>query len=613
MPNHENVPIYRVNYPIPDRVFNTKIGPEEKHTDIRNHAKIVVLAIIDDGIPFAHKNFRYGENKKSTRVEYCWSQGATSPGDKNEPVRFGREFTRTHIETRISDLAGNEDAIYEQAGLLSSPGSPPMPLDRLYSHGAHVLDTMAGNLDEIENEKTIYKIIAVDLPPTSSWDTSGFGKDMFVLSAMHYIFKRADDIARSLGLKSPLPLIINFSYGLSGGPHDGTASLEAAMDEMVKKRRCSAPTALVVPSGNEFLQSLHAVLIEKHFCKKIATLDWQLQPNDQTSSYLEIWMPKGWTANDFEFLVSSPNGQKTVLKKGQNEASLIGSSSGDESIVGKIYKEQHRLEAKGRWRVVIAIAPTDAKTSAIDNDGNSLPSAQSGTWRISLKKLRNCPIGSVQNRSGKSYVDGVEIWIQRDEVFGQGKTGARQSYLRDPKNELFWKDGTVRQTDSVKDDAKVRRFGSMNGLATGNTSLVVGGYNKSLKSASVYSSAGSLRYEKKDSVVTPSDTTQVDISAVVDRSQWQPGIIAAGTRSGSNIAAQGTSSASPQICRLLAKLFGENNTEYLITNEGKAKEGNKNYMWLLAASEATNSKIVDRRIAHPASKQRLGKIVAVGE
>ena len=37
----------------------------------------------------------------------------------------------------------------------------------------------------------VTRIIAVDLPATSVWDTSGYGKDMLVVSALHYLFDRA--------------------------------------------------------------------------------------------------------------------------------------------------------------------------------------------------------------------------------------------------------------------------------------------------------------------------------------------------------------------------------------------------------------------------------------
>ena len=108
------------------------------------------------------------------------------------------------------------------------------------------------------------RIIAVDLPATVSWDTSGFGTDMFVLvRAALTSSTEADRIAAAHGA-GPLPVVVNLSYGHSGGPHDQTALIAAAFDELVEARRQLAPTAVVIPSGNSFLDRLHAVLEPNH-------------------------------------------------------------------------------------------------------------------------------------------------------------------------------------------------------------------------------------------------------------------------------------------------------------------------------------------------------------
>ncbi len=48
-----------------------------------------------------------------------------------------------------------------------------------------------------------------------------------MLGALHYIFDRADRLAaRLLGDGSGFPLVINFSFGFTGGPHGGRDRLE---------------------------------------------------------------------------------------------------------------------------------------------------------------------------------------------------------------------------------------------------------------------------------------------------------------------------------------------------------------------------------------------------
>jgi hypothetical protein len=101
--------------------------------------------------------------------------------------------------------------------------------------------------------------------------------------------------------------------------------------------------------------------------------------------------------------------------------------------------------------------------------------------------------------------------------------------------------------------AFVRRFGSLNGLATGRTTLVVGGYRlgaglgSKLKHArpSLYSSAGTLACEGVEEQESAWPEKQVECSSMADRSRALPGTIAAGVRSGSLSLVQGTSAAAP--------------------------------------------------------------------
>ncbi len=541
----ESLTYFRTNYPLlPGTLVSApKITkPNSASTRPKKPERLIITAIIDDGIPFAHKNYRNADNM--TRIDYCWSQSAT-PNPDGDTVLFGREFTNNDIDAYISAHGCDEDAIYAEAGLLSEKNHVPMPLDRMHSHGAHVMDSMAGNWDA-DSEDDV-RIIAVDLPAASNWNTSGFGKDMYVLSALHYIFLRADILAKEYGFDGPVPLVLNLSYGISGGPHNGSNIIEAAIDELVSKRLESAPTAVVLPSGNLFSSRLHSVITDRHFekRKKITHLNWVIQPDDRTSSFLEIWLPESLKKNDqIEIAVGPPNGASTGFY-GENTSGSSYSNpldiKHDGNIVGTISEEVYR---GGRTRFLIAIAPTDATPAA------KLPSAPSGVWKVSVKKKN-----AHYSLRRPSDLTGIEAWIHRDESYGQGNTGAKQSYFLDRKNVLYWGDGAPSRKDRVASGVKTRRFGTLNGLATGKHTIVVGGYDDSSKKAARYSSAGALR-NTGDPVnrVVPNDA-QVDISAMTERGQWSPGIVGAGTRSGITVALRGTSSAAPQISRALGELF----------------------------------------------------------
>ena len=522
----------RVNFPIRgetlDLTFPQSPDPGPLDPDVDTGKPLVILAIIDHGIPFAHRDF-FG--KSGTRIDYCWSQSA--PADGSGAVLFGREFTRDSINTLCRDGGNDEDAIYRKAGLLGGPGKTPMPLARKHSHGAHVLGTMAGKWPA-DKDPAQLRIIAVDLPSTSVWDTSGFGCDMFLLAAMHYILERAARIAAAYG-QPDLPVVINVSYGISGGPQDGGGLLEAAFDEMIAFRRKSAPTALVMPSGNSFQDSLHARIAPQHFApdpggaSRSAAISWLAPPNDMTSSYLELWFPAGASLAECQIELNPPPGYPAVpplmIRPQDGGVDLVVGGL----VVGLAGFELYRGQ---RWRAVVILAPSEPRALPQGNYG----AAPAGRWTLTLHQPLSAPV-----------LAGIDCRIHRDTGFGQGKTGARQSWFIDPSQDRFAPDGGPAQTDPNQPATKVRRFGAMNGMATGKSALVVAGYVGKTAKAAYYSGAGP---ETGSGPAKP-----VDLAAETERSAYFPGVVSSGTRSSTVVAQQGTSSAAPQAARALALCF----------------------------------------------------------
>lgn len=482
---------------------------------------LVILAVIDDGIAFAHQGFLAAG---ATRIDYCWSQ--TAPADGSGAVLFGREFTREGIEALRAAHHGDEEAIYRAAGLLGRPGQPPLPLARAHAHGTHVLATAATCAPE---EAAQTRIIAVDLPATALWDTSGFGTDMFLLAGLHYIFDRASAIAAAHG-RGEVPLVINISLGWSGGPHDGASAIEAALAEMITARRAQAATALILPSGNMFQDRLSARIEDGHFApvagqKAEASLRWFAPPADMTSTFAELWLSPGAKPAGHVFSLTAPGGEVTSVSPQVPHQDVVVAGR----IVGQITLDHYR---QGRWRVVICLAPTEPKALPPAPHG----AAPAGEWRI-----------GVQRKAGQSGT--VFLRVQRDVDHEQGHTGARQSWLVDPAYDRYAPDGALAQEDDPAAQAMVRRFDGLNGLATGAASLNVGGHVASLGRAARYSSAGPV-------VAGPGALGRgVDTSAATDRSPALTGIVSAGNRTGCFVALQGTSSAAPQIAAALLAAF----------------------------------------------------------
>jgi hypothetical protein len=154
-----------------------------------------VLGVIDDGLPFAHRAFLGTDGR--TRISHLWLQSARAlPHDR---VPFGREITNGESHALRARYGPDERRLYRAAGAIDrSLPEVGRVLERHSTHGAHILGLAGGNDPRIPGPPLDddVQIVAVQLPNTVAWDTSGFGKEMFMLSALHYIFVRASEIAR---------------------------------------------------------------------------------------------------------------------------------------------------------------------------------------------------------------------------------------------------------------------------------------------------------------------------------------------------------------------------------------------------------------------------------
>jgi len=551
-------PRFRIAFPIPDDAMHFKgVRPGEpawRRDDglrrrIGKRKRITICAVIDDGLPFAHRNFRDVTGTR-TRIEFCWLQSvARDEGQKS--VLFGREYTRGQIEYYIARFGDDEDALYRAAGATSDTEGLSSLIDRHATHGGHVMDLATGYAPERgEDPAEEIRIIAVQLPNTIAWDTSGFGKDMYMLSAFHYIFDRADIIARGYDIGSAR-LVINFSYGFSGGRHDGKTELEAAINELVyKRRKHRGPTALVLPAGNSFLDRLHGRVNQADFKNGAAKFPWRIQPNDRTPCYLELWFwecfdPSGYLIelmDPWGRLVELSDGKRRYLSMPVKPEPSIGYGdprrvrkvlNANQEQVGQVSSDHHRHD---RWRVLVVMAPTEP------NDSRS-PGAQPGEWTVVIRR----------GRGARLLDHPILCWIQRSADPELLRSGSRQSYFDDPRDLRYNLQGDLSEEDT--DGAFTRRFGSLNGLATELLALDVAGYRLGAGRGSTLEEARPSLYSSAGSLETGWPDAQVACSSMSDRSRVLRGTIAAGVRSGSLSRVHGTSVAAPFVARQLATIF----------------------------------------------------------
>jgi hypothetical protein len=475
----------------------------------------VIVAVIDDGLAFAHERFRFASGK--TRFKYFWDQNdlpsnVLLPGNKaRQDFGFGRELTGNDIDNLISQCnhAGSvdEDEVYRRAH--------QRLVARRAAHGTHVMDVACGLDPHVASASSPY-LIGVQLPRWVTEETSGGLLTPLVDAAITYILSRADLIAAEDGT-APLPVVINLSYGTIAGPHDGTGALEAAIDQRIASRKL-APLSVVLPAGNHYLARCHAQIGLpdgggiKH--KPRAHLDWRVQPDNKACSFAEVWLPltaHTGTRPHLALRIQTPTGHRSPwLHPGQYWA---WPSAADVRFEAAYYN----APGQRSW-LRLAMSPTAAMSAA----GHTAPS---GNWEI-----------EIENHGGAVQFD---AWVQRgDTPFGYPLWG-RQSRFDDPEYVRFDVAGRAEEQDS--NASHVRRRGTLNALATGRYSTVVGSYRRSDGKPSEFSGSGPA-----------SSRTGPDASAVADDSVAARGVIAAGTRSGSVLALRGTSVAAPQVTRRIA-------------------------------------------------------------
>lgn len=505
------------------------ITGETRTRNLAGRSPICLLAVIDDGLAFAHPTLLDGQGQP--RMECCWLQSATPAPNGKGTVLFGRELLRQDIATLVQECHGDEDRLYRAAGQFAGTHGPH-PLAGRASHGAHVLSLAAGRRPGDDGDALDrIRLIGVELPPALVTDTVGFGKDAYVLAAFHYIFDRADRIAKAYGVER-LPLVINFSFGFTGGPHDGTDRLEAAVQAMIEARGPEI-TELVMPAGNHFQARLHGVVTAKAGdAEGRFTIPWRVQPDDRTSNYLEVWYPAERAARPGQPVIRNPAGRQAELvpmpgasaSATQTIWTITHDGTATSTTIGQVSLDRFR---GNRWRLMVILAPTDAA-------GAGWLPAPAGTWQITIN-------------AGEAGAGEITCRIQRDQTVRSVRRHGRQSYFDHPGDKVFGPDDQPLDHDAQS--LFVRRFGTLNGLSTQPHCTVVAGFRnvaaKGRRLPARYSSAGAVG-------ARTTGGAHVDMAAASDTSPARPGIRCAGSRAGATGRLSGTSAASPQAARVRA-------------------------------------------------------------
>jgi hypothetical protein len=359
-----------------------------------------------------------------------------------------------------------------------------------------------------------------------------------------------------------VPLVLNFSYGLGAGPHDGSHPIEAAMRVLLNKymsqmarrhnlaSKDDVPVHIVLPSGNRRLAQGHAMAVAGKSGKATLAVPLRVQPSDQSSNYLEFWVPDGGKVSkisvtppgsDAPLVWKKPATPKTARKVKERDILRDG------AVIGRISVDRpySPRDANGcrPLRVLIALAGTESwNTDAV---------CPAGIWQVKVA-VRGAGSG-----------DALHAWVQRDDEALALSTGARASFLDDEAYETdrLTDRGAVRVDDPIPVQSVVRRDGSISSIATRphgggpleDRIVVIGGKTLQFdtgtaeqRNIATYSGDGDAGAAQRCAV------SVADATLPSERSEIRAGIRAAGMLSGSTFALRGTSVAAPQKARELA-------------------------------------------------------------
>jgi hypothetical protein len=515
------------------------------------------IAVIDFGCPFLNRAFT-GASEGRSRVVALWDQGSAVPtamatpwADASPRMGYGRELCQATMNALLTEVrAGRPDAMDE--------GEAYRRIDYLIdyddarrriwgaTHGSHVLDMAGGRVDPLTGQSGDAAgqadLVFVQLPSLTAADSAGGSLSAQVLDAVRYVLDTCRADAR---------VVINLSYGSFAGPHDGSALIEQAMDELLQAR--AGQLAIVLGAGNARQADCH---VRRSVGKnRSAVLRVGIPPGDFTDTFVEIWLDDRRHLGALRARVRTGDGDWCLPIAPGEQAELMDPN--DARRVALLTMDSD-VPNGHRPLLLLAIAPT---ARPADDDG---PLAATGPWEVELFLDAGAqPAAAAADEAEIAF----DAWVERDDPGGLG-FGVQPRFI-----------------DTHFGDADE----TLSSLATGRCTIAVGGFRRSDGLAADYSSTGSR--------VGPAV-----VYAACEDDLDQPNVRGAAVRSDDSVRMNGTSVAAPAFAR---RLYNQ-----LLSRTGPAITGDawQTVIDEVVAAEALKQGLV--KTAHPAELSHFKRAAA---
>lgn len=545
----------------------------------------VVIGIIDTGLALGHRRFRLHDGR--TRVLGTWLQGApvNAPGLVSEPapyLPFGRHLFEQQINGAFQQFSTEQNlhSPLDQDGFNRATGlthfqhpEAERTLAGHASHGTHVMG-LAGGVDPDSSHEREFgekvRFLLVSLPPALAFGEGGTFLDFYLIYAVRWLIEVNAKIAEKSGFDKPRPMVINASFGKHAGSKDGAQPFVNAMlhhhqngrgapkgvDEVTGR----VPFHAVLPAGNSNLDQATAKFMLSPTGATEAEFDWVVQPDDDTSNFLEIWYEE-----DAQNALTSGSLAIELVPPGQQPVGEVSGAAdqiceltkthpnGEPNPLARIYcqninrpqSQQSSDEGPQRFRYLVCLAPDRYRSDKWTN-----PPA--GRWKVRFRNLSTDASLS------------VSVMVQTDQPVDSATSVARASYLDDPTYAKFSAGGRICDSyeygyqrgsppsvspENLDNAEYVKRHGSLNSYAANSGVATIAGYRSNDGRPATYSSTGS---GKKDG---PKGRGAPTAAFPTDDGYAHPGILSDGASDGSIVAMRGTSFASALATREVAKAW----------------------------------------------------------
>jgi hypothetical protein len=532
------------------------VNPPDKRYELDGEPDAeVLIGVIDDGCPFAAAQFLSSTGATAkTRVRAIWDQNQPRDpvhitdhngqqhafGQVLNDFNYGLEFwRRTYISTSGSSQLGlndwirlhltedggiDEDGCYAEAGFKT--------LKRRASHGAHIMDVLAGRLPPSSrvgappdyrdppsftpsnDTACTSDLVFVQFPEEGIRDATGVWLKSYVVDAINYILSFAHP-------QRTKRVIVNLSYGPTTGPHDGSAELERALHEVVQIYNGNGLPHLHIflAAGNAFLSEGHITYRNEASTPGQVNWTWRIPPDNSVLCFAEVWMKTSELLSTTNVTITSPAGISFSATAGPT-APTPGMPIPPFTGVSK------PLQWGNDTMWLLAVEPTMARHNLAPEHGD---------WTIRIDDLK--------------HGARLHAYVARSDPNMGVHTGARRSYFVDAGWEsrfgaaagCTYVDGKFAKAGSL-----IHRHGTLNGIATDNIPSIhiAGGYMLANGRKAPYASAGPSRAARHGP----------DYALFCDHTYALQGVRSGGNRSGVAFRLIGTSAAAPQLARLVTRV-----------------------------------------------------------